>query len=56
MAIVERNYKTVTKQVPSGVTLELTETEAIVLLNVLFHIGGCPSTALANLQIISRSL
>jgi hypothetical protein len=42
MAIAERKYKTVTKQVPSGVTLELTETEAIVLLNVLFHIGGCP--------------
>ena len=40
MAIAERKYKTVTKQVPAGVTLELTETEAIVLLNVLFHIGG----------------
>jgi hypothetical protein len=41
MAIAERKYKTVTKQVPTGVTLELTKTEAIVLLNVLFHIGGC---------------
>jgi hypothetical protein len=41
MAIAERKYKTVTKQVPTGVTLELTKTEAIVLLHVLFHIGGC---------------
>jgi hypothetical protein len=40
MAIAERKYKTVTKQVPAGVTLELTKTEAIVLLNVLFHVGG----------------
>jgi len=31
MAIAERKYKTVTKQVPAGVTLELTKTEAIVL-------------------------
>ena len=44
MATASRNYETVTvaRQVPSGVTLELTKTEAIVLLDVMFNIGGCP--------------
>jgi hypothetical protein len=40
MATASRKYKIVTKQVPSGVTLELTKTEAIVLLHVLFQVGG----------------
>jgi hypothetical protein len=40
MATASRKYKIVTKQVPDGVTLELTKTEAIVLLRVLFQVGG----------------
>ncbi len=40
MATATRKYETVTKQVPTGVTLELTKTEAIVLLYILFQVGG----------------
>ncbi len=42
MATASRKYKSVTKQVPDGVSLELTKTEAIVLMHILAQVGGHP--------------